>query len=86
VFKIDPFEKSVNTDELYLSYCSYSGNGYRERKEGFGIKLRKIFHSLRKGRPRTEGERSPHYYFPTLEKTRNEFESHFGVTIDWENM
>jgi hypothetical protein len=70
---------------VYQSYCSYAGGGYRESKDGFGIKLKRIFPSLRKGRPRTEGERNPHYYFPTLEQARKEFEGHFGVTIDWEN-
>lgn len=86
VLQMELFEKPVETDALYLSYSSYAAGGYRERKEGFGIRLRKILPSVRKGRPRTDGERSPHYYFPSLEQARKEFEDHFGVTIDWENI
>jgi hypothetical protein len=80
------FEEPVRTEMLYESYCNYVGSGYKERKEAFGIKLRRILPSIRRERPTTDGERSPHYFFPTLEKARKEFEDHFGVAIDWENV
>ena len=85
-FQMKVFEAPVPTEELYGSYCSYVGGGYKERKEGFGLKLRRVFPSVANKKVGEDGDRPHCYVFPPLDQARKEFEAHFGVKIDWENL
>ena len=85
-FQMKVFDAPVPTDELYLSYCTYVGGGYKERKEGFGLKLKRVFPSIANKKVAEEGDRPHCYVFPPLHEAREGFERYFGVKIDWENL
>jgi hypothetical protein len=70
----------------YPTNSSYVEGGYKERKEGFGLKLKRVFSSIVNKKVAEETDRPHCYVFPPLDQARKEFERYFGVKIDWEKL
>jgi hypothetical protein len=72
----------VAVERFYKDYCEYVGSGYKERREVFGRQLKRIF-SFERKQTLNNAERKWVYFFPTIEKAREDFENHIGVELEW---